>query len=335
MLTSHPHQILMSTPKDQAIRENALRALNSVDAKYQERQQQQGTNGLESSFPGNRDSPLAVDLFPGSEEESPTTPTEKNKRKGTIKRTTKKGKTTPTTTTTNGKKKVATPTAGGINQDEKLIEADKKHRLSGAASTIAPGTKNVASRPESPKPDDPVYNFATDLANREDDLLRFVAKVSEVYQKHLDKKAPFMTYVLVGMQSSGKSTIMERFLGSVLNIVQEGTGTRCPLDITCIHDDDADPPICKLEGDELPEERTGDDLSVSTVFECITEHNRQLASEDRFSVQPIYLVYRSKIVENIRFVDTPGTFDYDCGRRMCFSTTWKLRAHVCTFSLSP
>ena len=46
-----------------------------------------------------------------------------------------------------------------------------------------------------------------------------------------------MTYVLCGMQSAGKSTIMERFMGAVLNIIQQGTGTRCPMDTTCIHDD--------------------------------------------------------------------------------------------------
>ena len=45
-----------------------------------------------------------------------------------------------------------------------------------------------------------------------------------------------MTFTFCGMQSAGKSTIMERFMNVVLNKVQEGTGTRCPLDNTCIHD---------------------------------------------------------------------------------------------------
>ena len=82
-------------------------------------------------------------------------------------------------------------------------------------------------------PDD---KFADLLKRNEDQLLAFVAQVNHVYQENLKKDAPFMTFMFCGMQSAGKSTIMERFMNAVLNIVQEGTGTRCPLDTTCIHD---------------------------------------------------------------------------------------------------
>ncbi|KAG7346045.1 dynamin family protein [Nitzschia inconspicua] len=145
--------------------------------------------------------------------------------------------------------------------------------------------------------------FAKLLSKNEDQLLEFVAKVNKVYEQKLKKDAPFMTFVLCGMQSSGKSTIMERFMNAVLNIVQEGTGTRCPLDTTCIHDDNMDSPSCDLRGDEIP---TGEDLSVDEVFKRITMHNKKLAEEDRFSTKPLRLVYRSKDVQNMRFVDCPG-----------------------------
>jgi 50S ribosomal subunit-associated GTPase HflX len=78
--------------------------------------------------------------------------------------------------------------------------------------------------------------FAELISNNEDELLKYVAKVNRIYQEKLKKPAPFMTFVFCGMQSAGKSTVMERFMTAVLNIVQEGTGTRCPLDTTCIHD---------------------------------------------------------------------------------------------------
>ena len=148
--------------------------------------------------------------------------------------------------------------------------------------------------------------FAALLSRREDDLLQFVAKVNKVYQDLLGKAAPFMTFVLCGMQSAGKSTLMERFLGDVLNIVQEGTGTRCPLDTTCVHDESLSEPVCQLYGDELPEESKGSNLSVDKVFEHIVAHNKMLASADKFSVKAIHLVYKSKGVQNMRFVDTPG-----------------------------
>ncbi|CAB9496731.1 Dynamin-related protein [Seminavis robusta] len=148
--------------------------------------------------------------------------------------------------------------------------------------------------------------FAVLLSRNEDDLLRFVAKVNKVYQENLKRPAPFMTFVLCGMQSAGKSTIMERFLGSALNIVQQGTGTRCPLDCTCIHDSNCRNPTCELYGEELPEAYHGKDVPVEDVFKRITDFNKNLGSEDRFSTKPIYLVYRSSNVQNMRFVDTPG-----------------------------
>jgi Dynamin family len=146
--------------------------------------------------------------------------------------------------------------------------------------------------------------FADLLKRNEDDLLEFVAKVNHVYQEKLKKDAPFITFMFCGMQSAGKSTIMERFMNAVLNIVQEGTGTRCPLDTTCIHDEHCVEPICSLYGNEL--NNPGANLKVNQVFDRITSHNRKLSDEDRFSTEPLRLVYKASNVQNMRFVDTPG-----------------------------
>jgi hypothetical protein len=146
--------------------------------------------------------------------------------------------------------------------------------------------------------------FVELMSNNEDELLKYVAKVNRVYQEKLKKPAPFMTFVFCGMQSAGKSTVMERFMTAVLNIVQEGTGTRCPLDTTCIHDDSLEDPTCELWGEELA--KNGKDLTVDEVFKRVTEHNRKLDEEDRFSTEPLHLVYKANNVQNMRFVDTPG-----------------------------
>ncbi|GAX09559.1 hypothetical protein FisN_16Lh254 [Fistulifera solaris] len=147
--------------------------------------------------------------------------------------------------------------------------------------------------------------FSSLLSRNEDDLLQFVAKVNRVYQDLLKRPAPFMTFVFCGMQSAGKSTIMERFLNSVLNIVQAGTGTRCPLDTTCIHDSTKVEPSCELWGEELQDTFHGKDLPVDEVFKRINAHTMMLGNEDRFSTKPICLVYRANNVQNMRFVDTP------------------------------
>ena len=100
-------------------------------------------------------------------------------------------------------------------------------------------------------------------AKGEDALINLVAKINNIYQDTLELAAPFVTFMLIGMQSTGKSTLVERFLNAVMNIgessyfpcnvkllsrydhypskcclifvVQEGTGTRCPLDVTVIY----------------------------------------------------------------------------------------------------
>ncbi len=89
---------------------------------------------------------------------------------------------------------------------------------------------------------------------------------------------------------------------------ETGTGTRCPLDTTCVHDDSLTEPRCDLNGEELKLDPSvnAEDMSMDEVFKAITEHNKTLASEDRFSTKPLNLVYRAKDVQNMRFVDTPG-----------------------------
>lgn len=142
-------------------------------------------------------------------------------------------------------------------------------------------------------------HFSELLVQKEDELLMFVAKVNKVYQEKLHKPAPFMTFVFCGMQSAGKSTIMERFMCAVLNIVQEGTGTRCPLDTTCIHDATCIEPKCDLGGIELVDGMAGENLLMEQVFQRITDHNKKLGQEDRFSTEPLWLVYRANNVQNM------------------------------------
>ena len=67
--------------------------------------------------------------------------------------------------------------------------------------------------------DEKFTKFAKLLSQNEDDLLTFVADINKLYQDKLNKPAPFVTFVICGMQSSGKSTIMERFMNAPVSIV--------------------------------------------------------------------------------------------------------------------
>ena len=94
---------------------------------------------------------------------------------------------------------------------------------------------------------------------------------NKVYQENLNNPAPFMTFAICGNQSAGKRSIMERFMGSVINIAQEGTGsTCCPLDTTCIHDDGCEEAQCDFIGTEFENGGTGGrKLSLKDIFERI------------------------------------------------------------------
>mmetsp|Transcript_3279 Transcript_3279/g.8360 ORF Transcript_3279/g.8360 Transcript_3279/m.8360 type:complete len:817 (-) Transcript_3279:296-2746(-) len=174
-----------------------------------------------------------------------------------------------------------------------------------AAKSRANADTNGSSSGNVPS-SNPDEKFSKLIAQKEDVLLNFVAEINKIFTDNLGRPAPFVSFVICGMQSSGKSTIMERFLNAPLNIVQEGTGTRCPLDTTCIHDSSLTQPRCELSGLELAPDKAGTNLSTEEVFETITEHNRNLGDEDKFSTEPLRLIYRANNVQNMRFVDTPG-----------------------------
>jgi Dynamin family len=191
---------------------------------------------------------------------------------------------------------------GRLSKAERRQMRRQTNEAPGANSTIAT-LSTATDDTESLEMDS---RFAKLMAKKEDMLLGLVAQINNVYQDKLKKPAPFMTFVLCGMQSAGKSTIMERFMNEVINIVSEGTGTRCPLDTTCIHDDRCDEPRCELSGDELDASAAGVNLSTNEVFTAITNHNKALGDKDAFSTVPLRLTIRSKRVQNMRFVDTPG-----------------------------
>lgn len=72
-------------------------------------------------------------------------------------------------------------------------------------------------------------------------------------------------------------------------------------------------------GKELAEGRRGTDLTTEQVFEAITEHNRELGDQDKFSTEPLTLIYRASNVQNMRFVDTPGIIANQASKSIVFA----------------
>ena len=83
---------------------------------------------------------------------------------------------------------------------------------------------------------DQEYAFVGNTGSSErvtNDLASFAANVHRLY-KRMGKECPFSEYILIGGQSSGKSSAVERCIGFPLNIIDEKTATRCPLVVRCV-----------------------------------------------------------------------------------------------------
>ena len=138
----------------------------------------------------------------------------------------------------------------------------------------------------------------------ESQLFTFMHQVNEVYQEHLKKPPPFARYILLGLQSTGKSTLVERLLKFPMNVVAEGTGTRCPLYVSCIHDIGSTEPECELTGCSACAAVPGR-ITHENVFQRVTIHNRDHV-RNGFTEEPLRLKVRSEKVQNMFFVDLPG-----------------------------
>lgn len=137
----------------------------------------------------------------------------------------------------------------------------------------------------------------------ESQLFTFMHQVNEIYLDLLKQPPPFARYILLGLQSTGKSTQVERLLKFPMNIVAEGTGTRCPLYVTCIHEKTITEAECRLSGCSKcanADER----ISLKDVFSKVTTHNKEHVNG--FSNDPLRLSVKSKDVHNMFFVDLPG-----------------------------
>eukprot|EP00971_Amphidinium_carterae_P176984 3509357-Amphidinium_carterae.1 len=90
-----------------------------------------------------------------------------------------------------------------------------------------------------------------------------------------------------------------------MNVVAEGTGTRCPLYITCIHTPGLPEPQCELTGCKQCADDSEEPLTYCNVFHKVTIHNQKHV-KGGFSATPLRLRVKSQLVQNMMFVDLPG-----------------------------
>lgn len=99
---------------------------------------------------------------------------------------------------------------------------------------------------------------------------------------------------------------MERMINLPLNIIQQGTGSRCPLDIICSNDGANAEIHASISGKELNNGEQEVHAELSNLFARIMEHMQNLAKADRFSSEPLRLTIKRQDVKPCRVVDLPG-----------------------------
>ena len=127
-------------------------------------------------------------------------------------------------------------------------------------------------------------------------LLHLVPRVNEWY-KRAGRQPPFKVVLTVGDQSSGKSAVVQRFVGFPVNITKKETGTRRPLKIILRNSLEHVQPKCVLDGHEMEPKQ---------VLKEVWRINNELARQNRFEFEPLVLEVTSADVISITLIDLPG-----------------------------
>ncbi len=116
--------------------------------------------------------------------------------------------------------------------------------------------------------------------------------------------------VVVGMQSDGKSSLVEALLGFTFNIVSSNIGTRRPLIISMINSRAHPEPCCRFRLEESAggeEYESAPTLPANLSAEIVRRTNAVAGSDaSRVSARPIFLRVEYANCANLTIYDTPG-----------------------------
>ncbi len=132
-------------------------------------------------------------------------------------------------------------------------------------------------------------------------------------ENNLGLKCPEL--VIVGMQSDGKSSLVEALLGFQFNIVSSNIGTRRPLIINMINSRAHSEPLCRFRKEENSSNSDSNlddfELVPTAVANLSAEIIRRTnlvagAEKNRVSAKPIFLRVEYANCANLTIYDTPG-----------------------------
>ncbi|KAI9337074.1 hypothetical protein DFJ73DRAFT_798600 [Zopfochytrium polystomum] len=111
---------------------------------------------------------------------------------------------------------------------------------------------------------------------------------------------PLPKIAVAGIQSAGKTTLIESYLSRPLGLACEETGTRCPVSYTLMFDRNVEVGTLQFEIDGIPH----DERCAHTAIE---QHMARIKDSPReFTSQELKVVIRGANLPNILIVDLPG-----------------------------
>ena len=144
-------------------------------------------------------------------------------------------------------------------------------------------------------------NSANENSNEFSQLIRKMIEVRDVLQAaglH-DKLESMPSIVVIGSQSSGKSSVLESLVGHQFLPKGHNMITRRPLELTLVHDLEAKQDFAVLAG--------GVKLyNFDQVRERIHELNEAVSKEEWISAEPIKLQVHSPNIPDLTLIDLPG-----------------------------
>ncbi|KAI1103535.1 dynamin family protein [Jackrogersella minutella] len=179
---------------------------------------------------------------------------------------------------------------------------DEPPKQSRTGAAVAAGASAAAYGYEQSSDDDP---RSVDEMAKDDQMMVLTKKMIEI-RNILAKVGQSSTLtlpsiVVIGSQSSGKSSVLEAIVGH--EFLPKGTNmvTRRPIELTLINTPDSD-----AEYGEFPELGLGKISDFSSIQRTLTELNQAVPASECVSDDPIRLSISSPSIPDLSLIDLPG-----------------------------
>ncbi|PJF19611.1 Mgm1p [Paramicrosporidium saccamoebae] len=148
-------------------------------------------------------------------------------------------------------------------------------------------------------------NKSVDLDSASGQFRDFIKKMIEVRNilksAEMDNTLNLPSIVVIGSQSSGKSSVLESIVGHEFLPKGNNMVTRRPLELTLVNS-----PTCTRDFAVFNQLETGPVFDFSKVQQTLTDLNLAVPEDQWISPKPIELTIYSKNVPDLSLVDLPG-----------------------------